>query len=117
MTARSLADTAVVYDSTADLPEGPGDGVTAIVPLRVMFGSETLLDYVDLDPAAFYRRLASDGSHPTTSQPPPAAFAEVYERAAAGARARRLAARLRQAVGHRRVGARGGRRLRRAASR
>ncbi len=80
MTARSLADTAVAYDSSADLPEGPGAGVTAVVPLRVMFGTETLLDYVELDPAAFYRRLASDGTHPTTSQPPPAAFAEVYER-------------------------------------
>jgi len=80
MTARSLADTAVAYDSTADLADGPGDGVSAMVPLRVMFGPDTLLDHVDLDPAAFYARLASDAVHPTTSQPPPAAFAEVYER-------------------------------------
>jgi DegV family protein with EDD domain len=80
MTARSLADTALAYDSTADLPDGPGEGASAIVPLRVMFGGETLLDYVDLDPTAFYARLQSDPTHPTTSQPPPAAFAEVYER-------------------------------------
>jgi DegV family protein with EDD domain len=80
VTARSLADTALAYDSTADLPEGPVEGSTAMVPLRVMFGTETLLDHVDLDPAAFYTRLAAGGTHPTTSQPPPAAFAEVYER-------------------------------------
>src|SRR5262249_46595447 len=80
MTARSLADTALAYDSTADLPDGPGEGASAIVPLRVMFGSQTLLDYVDLDPAAFYARLRSDPAHPTTSQPPPAAFSDVYER-------------------------------------
>jgi DegV family protein with EDD domain len=79
VTARSLADTALVYDSTADLPDGPGEA-SAMVPLRVMFGAETLLDHVDLDPAAFYARLTAGGPHPTTSQPPPAAFAEVYER-------------------------------------
>jgi len=80
VTARSLAATALAYDSTADLPTGPAGGATAMVPLRVMFGADTLLDHVDLDPEAFYARLASDPVHPTTSQPPPAAFAEVYER-------------------------------------
>ena len=43
-----------------------------------MFGAETLLDHVDLDPAAFYERLASSPEPPTTSQPPPAAFADAY---------------------------------------
>ncbi len=78
MTVRTLANTAIVYDSTADLPEGPAGGRFAMVPLRVMFGAETLLDHVDLDPAAFYRRLASSPEPPTTSQPPPAAFADAY---------------------------------------
>ena len=78
MTLRTLANTAIVYDSTADLPAGPGAGSFAMVPLRVMFGSETLLDHVDLDPAAFYRRLAASPEPPTTSQPPPAAFTDAY---------------------------------------
>jgi DegV family protein with EDD domain len=78
MTVRTLDDTAIVYDSTADLPAGPGAGRFAMVPLRVMFGAETLLDHVDLDPTAFYRRLASSPEPPTTSQPPPAAFADAY---------------------------------------
>ncbi len=78
MTVRTLENTAIVYDSTADLPAGPGAGRFAMVPLRVMFGTETLLDHVDLDPAAFYRRLAASPEPPTTSQPPPAAFADAY---------------------------------------
>jgi DegV family protein with EDD domain len=78
MTVRSLQDTAIVYDSTADLPVGPAGGRSVMVPLRVMFGSETLLDHVDLDPPAFYQRLASTPEPPTTSQPPPAAFADAY---------------------------------------
>jgi DegV family protein with EDD domain len=79
MTVRTLSDTAIVYDSTADLPAGPGAGRSAMVPLRVMFGTETRLDHVDLDPPTFYRRLQSSPEPPTTSQPPPAAFAEAYE--------------------------------------
>jgi DegV family protein with EDD domain len=78
VTVRTLDDTAIVFDSTADLPDGPGAGRSAMVPIRVMFGSETLLDHVDLDPPAFYRRLAASPEPPTTSQPPPAAFADAY---------------------------------------
>jgi DegV family protein with EDD domain len=78
MTVRTLENTAIVYDSTADLPVGPSGGRHAMVPLRVMFGTETLLDHVDLDPASFYRRLATSPEPPTTSQPPPAAFADAY---------------------------------------
>lgn len=78
MTARSLATTAIVYDSTADLPGGPGEGRSAMVPLRVMFGGDTLLDHVDLDPDTFYRRLEHGPDQPTTSQPTPAAFGDVY---------------------------------------
>jgi DegV family protein with EDD domain len=78
MTVRTLDNTAIVFDSTADLPAGPGAGRFAMVPLRVMFGAETLLDHVDLDPPSFYRRLAESPEPPTTSQPPPAAFADAY---------------------------------------
>ncbi len=78
MTIRTLDNTAIVFDSTADLPDGPGTGRYAMVPLRVMFGAETLLDHVDLDPPAFYRRLRASAEPPTTSQPPPAAFADAY---------------------------------------
>ncbi len=66
-------------DSTADLPESivQSLGIT-VVPLSVNFGRDTYLDGVDLKADEFYRKLADSKSLPTTSQPTPAAFAEVY---------------------------------------
>jgi DegV family protein with EDD domain len=68
---------AIVYDSTADLPE-PERDTWRMVPLTVRFGDDELRDYVDLTADAFYARLSSDPSHPTTSQPSPGAFRAVY---------------------------------------
>ncbi len=66
-------------DSTCDLPaevlEELGIGV---VPGRVMFGSENYLDKVTITPAEFYARFARTDVVPTTSQPPPADFTQVY---------------------------------------
>ena len=51
-------NTAIVLDSTADFPEGPERFPNwRIVPLYVRFGTESLRDYVELDPDEFYRRL------------------------------------------------------------
>ncbi len=70
---------ALVTDSTADLTieEARRLGV-AMVPLQIGFGDETLLDRAELTPAEFYRRLAGGGVLPTTSQPSPTAFADVF---------------------------------------
>ncbi len=75
------AGVAVVVDSTADLPaeERRRLGIE-MVPLQVLFGDQVYRDQVDLDSAGFYARLASDPSHPTTSQPPPRAFVEAFDR-------------------------------------
>lgn len=79
MTALGNPGTAIVYDSTADLPvEGAGGGSWTMVPLTVSFGTESFRDYVDLDARSFYRRLEASTVSPTTSQPTPAAFAEAY---------------------------------------
>ncbi len=69
----------IVTDSTADLPGELVDryGIT-VVPLKVFFGSECFLDGIDLTKEEFYQRLASSKELPTTSQPTPAEFAEVY---------------------------------------
>jgi len=72
----------VLTDSACDLP----DEVVAahgihIVPLTLIIGGEVLRDRVDMSAAEFARRLKA-GAHGTTSQPPPAAFLEAYERAA-----------------------------------
>lgn len=49
-----------------------------IVPLHVIFGEESLLDGVDIDSPSFYARLTTSSVMPSTSQPAPAAFIEVY---------------------------------------
>ncbi|MEO7018642.1 MAG: DegV family protein [Ktedonobacteraceae bacterium] len=71
----------IVTDSTADLPDEVAQELgIAVVPLRVFFGDDAYLDGIELDNASFYKKLASSKDLPTTSQPPPAAFQEVYQR-------------------------------------
>jgi DegV family protein with EDD domain len=53
-----------------------------MVPLKVHFGDETFCDWVDLTPATFYPKLRAAAQLPTTSQPTPGEFAEVYRRLA-----------------------------------
>ena len=74
---------AVVTDSTADLPSEWRDryGIE-VVPLKVLFGHETLRDGVDMTSDEFFTRLAASTSLPTTSAPSPGEFAEVYRRLA-----------------------------------
>jgi DegV family protein with EDD domain len=79
------AKIAIVTDSTADLGALAGDDI-AVVPLSITFGSEQFRDGVDLTPDQFYSKLTKNPHHPTTAQPPPALFAQTYERLlAAGA--------------------------------
>jgi DegV family protein with EDD domain len=70
---------AIVTDSTADLPpELTMSRAITVVPLTLNFDGQSLLDGVDIRPGEFYRRLHSITTHPTTSQPSPGRFAEVY---------------------------------------
>ena len=74
---------AVVVDSTADIPTAIRDELgIEVVPLSIMFGRETFLDGVDMSSDEFYRRLVEGTVHPTSSQPSPGSFAEVYQRLA-----------------------------------
>jgi DegV family protein with EDD domain len=80
-------NTAVVVDSTADFPEAAERFPNwRIVPLYVRFGDESLRDYVDLKPSAFYGRLRDTPDLPTTSQPTPGDFLAAYEDLAGYAR-------------------------------
>jgi DegV family protein with EDD domain len=73
-------NTAIVLDSTADFPQAPERFTNwRTVPLYVRFGTESFKDYVELTPEAFYARLRAADEPPTTSQPTPADFLEVYE--------------------------------------
>ena len=76
----SAENTAVVLDSTADLPDAQERHPNwRVVPLYVRFGDETFREYVDLSAEEFYRRLRTAPESPRSSQPTPADFASVYE--------------------------------------
>jgi len=62
-------------DITSDLAQELG---LTVVPLTVLFGHESFLDRVTMTTDEFYHRLTHDSVWPTTTQPSPAVFAEVY---------------------------------------
>ncbi|MFA5317515.1 MAG: DegV family protein, partial [Dehalococcoidales bacterium] len=69
----------IVTDSTADLPQALAEelGIT-VIPLYVQFGDKAFRDRVDITEDEFYQRLLNDPVHPSTSQPSPQDFANVY---------------------------------------
>jgi fatty acid kinase fatty acid binding subunit len=73
-------NTAIVLDSTADLPDAADRFPNwRVVPLYVRFGDESLRDGVDVSAAEFYERLRASSEFPTTSQPTPGDFIACYE--------------------------------------
>jgi DegV family protein with EDD domain len=70
---------AIVTDSTSSLTQAMGQehGIH-VVPQYIMFGDQAYRDGLDLDAKLFYRLLRSSVQLPTTSQPTPADFVEVY---------------------------------------
>ena len=74
----------LVCDSTADLSAADRDaGRVIVVPLKVIFGDESLVDGVDIDAEHFYARMRASSRNPTTSQPTPAEFEAAFRDAAA----------------------------------
>ncbi|HVG06707.1 MAG TPA: DegV family protein [Thermoanaerobaculia bacterium] len=69
----------IVTDSTADLPSDlvQAHGI-AVVPLTVAFGKEVFRDRVEIQPGQFYKMLTTSKTHPKSSPPPQADFAERY---------------------------------------
>lgn len=75
-----MASVALVTDSTADIPLETRQRLgISMVPLKVSFGDETYLDNVELQPADFYRKLTTSDTLPTTSQPSPADYFDVFK--------------------------------------
>ena len=70
----------IVTDSTADLPPQLARelGIT-VVPAYVRFGDEVYRDRVDISEDEFYHRLLHGHIHPTTTQPTPKDFVDVYK--------------------------------------
>jgi fatty acid kinase fatty acid binding subunit len=76
----SAENTAVVLDSTADLPDPAGRHPNwRLVPLYVRFGDETFREYADLSSEEFYQRLRESPEQPKSSQPSPADFQAAFE--------------------------------------
>ncbi|MEA1987148.1 MAG: DegV family protein [Candidatus Marinimicrobia bacterium] len=69
----------LVVDSACDLSDELLDVYSMnVVPVRVMFGKESFIDRVTLNLEEFYRKLETSPHHPTTSQPPPKDFINMY---------------------------------------
>jgi fatty acid kinase fatty acid binding subunit len=78
--ALTAENTAVVLDSTADLPDPQARHPNwRLVPLYVRFGDETFREYVDISAEEFYRRLRGSSQPPKSSQPSPADFEAVFD--------------------------------------
>jgi DegV family protein with EDD domain len=71
------SSTALVTDSSADVPPGLRPPNWRVVPIPVSFGAESFADGIDIDAAAFYERLARSDRLPTTSQPPTGLLADT----------------------------------------
>lgn len=81
-----MAGVKIVTDSGASLPEEIVKKYDiGVVPLSVQFGTKTYREGVDLSIEEFYRKLEGP-VHPTTSQPAPGDFVEVYKNVAQKAR-------------------------------
>jgi len=71
----------VVTDSTASIPPHVAAELDiAVVPAFVNFQTESYRDGIDLSPAEFYAKLATNPVLPTTAVPSPGAFEEIYRR-------------------------------------
>jgi DegV family protein with EDD domain len=80
-TRLDAATTALVTDSSADLPLEGRAANWRVVPIPLHFGSRTYRPGVDIDAAEFYRLLPRAEVMPTTSQPSAADLAAVYREA------------------------------------
>lgn len=70
----------IVTDSTADLTQAlTREFDIRVVPLKVLFGDSIYREGVDITPKMFYELLQNSDKLPTTSQPSPGEFQDVYE--------------------------------------
>jgi DegV family protein with EDD domain len=70
----------IVTDSTSDIPvELQKELGIHIVPLKVHFGMETYRDGSDMSSDAFFAKLVASPVLPTTSQPSPVEFLDMYK--------------------------------------
>ena len=71
----------IMTDSTSDIDLEYAKKLNIeVVSLKVIFGQKEYKDRVDLQPEQFYDLLASSNSLPSTSQPSPQDYLDIYEK-------------------------------------
>lgn len=72
---------AVITDTTCDWTiEACQDRGVTMIPLKICFGEETFKDQYEIGSEEFYDKMIASETLPTTSQPSPGDFAELFER-------------------------------------
>jgi DegV family protein with EDD domain len=75
-----MAKIAIVTDSSAYIPDVlTHDLPIHVIPLILLVGDKTYKDGVDIQPDAFYSLMKSSTAIPTTSQPSPQDFVNLYK--------------------------------------
>ena len=70
----------VVTDTGADIPASLLSELNiTTVPLYIYFGNEVYKDGIDIGPDELYKRLIDGPIHPTTTQPMPSDFTDIYQ--------------------------------------
>ncbi len=78
-----MAKIKVICDSAGDVRyEAVEKYGIKILPINLMYGETTVLDFIELKHREFYERLKTDGIIPSTSQITPTAFYDAYKEAA-----------------------------------
>ncbi|HYO88335.1 MAG TPA: DegV family protein [Candidatus Limnocylindrales bacterium] len=73
----------IVTDSGADLSPAQRQGIEVhSVPLVITLEGKSYRSGIDIQPEEFYQMLANTKNFPTTSQPSPAEFADLYRKVA-----------------------------------
>ncbi|CAH8769867.1 DegV family protein [Paenibacillus dendritiformis] len=76
-----MASIRIVTDSTADIPQELRERYRIeMIPLKVHFGNDMYQDAVTINAERFYQLLVEAKRLPTTSQPSPIEFLEVFKR-------------------------------------
>lgn len=76
-----MSKVAIVTDSSAYIPEELAEKYSIFtIPLLLIWGEKTLKDGVDIQPDHFYQQMKSSPTNPTTSQPSPSEFIEIYKK-------------------------------------
>jgi DegV family protein with EDD domain len=73
----------IITDSMADIPEDLAQKLNiTVIPVNVLFGTETYRDGVDLTNEQFYAKLIASKTLPTTAVPSLGVFIATYEKVA-----------------------------------